>query len=177
MADDPQLTTRLGGGKGRDPLRIVLDTHLKTPRRARILTQSSKAKTCLAVGMDVPDDRIRQYESGGITVLKCPLTDGRVDLGALLDRLGNRSVTSLLVEGGATVIGSMLRQCLVDKFYLFKAPKILGGGNGVPMAAGPGPQQMDGCLALKDMSVRRFGKDILVIGYPVDRSDTRDASS
>jgi diaminohydroxyphosphoribosylaminopyrimidine deaminase/5-amino-6-(5-phosphoribosylamino)uracil reductase len=80
--------------------------------------------------------------------------------------LGDMSVTSLLVEGGASLVGSLIREKLVDKFYIFKAPKILGGGDGVPMAAGPGPQTMDRSLMLKGIRIRRFGEDILIEGYP-----------
>ena len=125
LADDPQLTCRLKGGKGKDPLRIVVDTHLRTPENARILTQDSSAGT-------------------------------------------------ILVEGGAGIIGSLLRGKLVDKFYIFKAPKILGGGDGKPMADGPGPRMMNRSLILKKLRVKRFHDDILVIGYPdYDRDDKR----
>jgi diaminohydroxyphosphoribosylaminopyrimidine deaminase/5-amino-6-(5-phosphoribosylamino)uracil reductase len=54
----------------------------------------------------------------------------------------------------------------VDKFYLFKAPRLLGGGDGIPMASGPGPRMMKECVFLKDIRVKRFGDDILVVGYP-----------
>jgi len=99
-------------------------------------------------------------------VITCPLKSGRIDLVALMGILGKRFVTSLLVEGGAAIIGSMLREKLVDKFFIFKAPKILGGEDGIPMAAGRGPDKMDQCLDLKDLEVRRFGEDILVTAYP-----------
>jgi diaminohydroxyphosphoribosylaminopyrimidine deaminase/5-amino-6-(5-phosphoribosylamino)uracil reductase len=76
------------------------------------------------------------------------------------------SVMNLLVEGGAAVIGSMLGERLIDKFCIFKAPKILGGDDGTPMAAGPGPTRMDRCCRLKDIQIRRFGEDVLLTGYP-----------
>jgi diaminohydroxyphosphoribosylaminopyrimidine deaminase/5-amino-6-(5-phosphoribosylamino)uracil reductase len=83
-----------------------------------------------------------------------------------MDILAEKSVTSILLEGGSSVTGSMLRQRLIDKYYIFEAPKILGGGDGIPMVAGAGPKKMDQSLILKDIQVRRFGEDILVIGYP-----------
>ena len=83
-----------------------------------------------------------------------------------MDRLGELPVTSVLLEGGATLMGAMIRERLIDKFYLFKAPKIRGGGDGIPMAGGPGPKTMDACLHLRDIRVRRFGQDILIRGYP-----------
>jgi len=84
----------------------------------------------------------------------------------LMRRLGEMSVMSVLVEGGAAITGSLLREKLIDKFYIFKAPKLLGGDDGIPMAAGPGPQRMEDSLLLKEIRVRRFGDDTLIIGYP-----------
>ncbi len=83
-----------------------------------------------------------------------------------MDILGDMEMSSVLVEGGSTLMGSMIREKLVDKFYIFKAPKILGGDDGIPMASGPGPLEINGCLRLKDIKVRRFGDDLLVRGYP-----------
>ncbi len=83
-----------------------------------------------------------------------------------MDILGNMGITSLLVEGGGSVIGSLIRERLVDKFYVFKAPKILGGDDGMAMAAGQGPKRMDQCLALRDLKTRKYGDDMLFIGYP-----------
>ena len=105
-------------------------------------------------------------EAEGVSLLHCRVKEGRVDLSDLMQRLAEMSVTSLMVEGGASVVGSLIRERLVNKFYVFKAPKILGGDDGFPMAAGPGPETMDQCLGLKDIKVRRFGEDVLVVGYP-----------
>jgi diaminohydroxyphosphoribosylaminopyrimidine deaminase/5-amino-6-(5-phosphoribosylamino)uracil reductase len=97
----------------------------------------------------------------------CPEKEGRIDLRALMDMLGKRSIGSLLVEGGATLMGAMIRERLVDKFCIFKAPKILGGSDGRPMALGKGPIRMDQSIVLKDIRIRRFGEDVLITGYPV----------
>ena len=83
-----------------------------------------------------------------------------------MDILAEKSVISILVEGGSSLTGSMLRERLIDKYYVFEAPKILGGGDGIPMVAGDGPKKMDQCLVLKNVQVRRFGEDILIVGYP-----------
>jgi diaminohydroxyphosphoribosylaminopyrimidine deaminase/5-amino-6-(5-phosphoribosylamino)uracil reductase len=106
------------------------------------------------------------YNGKGVSTLTCPIKAGRIDLTALMGILGDMYVTSLLVEGGASIVGSLIREKLVDKFYIFKAPKILGGDDGVPMAAGPGPKTMDRSLMLKDLRIRRFEEDILIEGYP-----------
>jgi diaminohydroxyphosphoribosylaminopyrimidine deaminase/5-amino-6-(5-phosphoribosylamino)uracil reductase len=83
-----------------------------------------------------------------------------------MDSLGKRSITSVLLEGGATLMGAMIREKLVDKFCILKAAKILGGGDGQPMALGKGPTRMDQSIPLKDMGIRRFGDDLLITGYP-----------
>jgi len=166
LADDPFLTTCLKRGRGKDPLRVVVDTHLRVPINANIINHDSYAKTLIVVGPDVTNKDRKLFQKKGILILVCPIRDGRIELRALMKLLADMSVTSLLVEGGASIIGSMLRERLIDKFYIFKANKIFGGDNGVPMAAGPGPDEMDQCLNLKDIQVKRFGNDILIVGYP-----------
>lgn len=166
LADDPSLTTRLGRGKGRDPARIIVDTRLRVPDNARVMTHDSAAPTILAVGEGADAERIEILKKNGIIPLICPVKRGRIDLAALLAELGRMSMTSIMVEGGGILMGSMIREGLVDKFYLFLAPKLLGGDDGIPMASGPGSERMDQCLNLKDVRVRRFGNDILVRGYP-----------
>ncbi|MDZ7700026.1 MAG: bifunctional diaminohydroxyphosphoribosylaminopyrimidine deaminase/5-amino-6-(5-phosphoribosylamino)uracil reductase RibD [Deltaproteobacteria bacterium] len=168
LADNPSLTTRLKRGQGRDPLRIVVDTHLRTPKNATIVTQTSAADTVLVTGEDNGNQRsLWATEEEGISILACPTENGRIDLNELMKRLGAMSVTHLLVEGGASLMGSLLRAHLIDKFYIFKAPKLLGGADGIPMASGPGSRRMDECLTLERIRTRRFGDDILIRGYPV----------
>ena len=166
LADDPMLTTRLKRGVGKDPVRIIVDTGLRIPNEAKVLNVDSPARTLIAVGADVPPQRLRRVEREAVTHLACPTKEGWIDLPALMDILGGMDITSILVEGGSTLIGSMIREGLIDKFYIFKAPKILGGNDGIPMASGPGPQKMNGSLRLRDIKVRRFGDDILVRAYP-----------
>jgi len=170
LADDPSLTARLGSRKGKDPLRIVVDTHLRIPLTARVLNLDSPSATLVAVGDDVPSARLDSLQKEGVSAIPCPKKGGRIDLAALMGLLGEMSLVSLLVEGGSTLMGTLIRERLIDKFYFFLAPKILGGGDGVPVASGPGPRRIDGCLGLREIETRRFGDDLLVIGYPDDRS-------
>ncbi|MGD9073725.1 MAG: bifunctional diaminohydroxyphosphoribosylaminopyrimidine deaminase/5-amino-6-(5-phosphoribosylamino)uracil reductase RibD [Desulfobacteraceae bacterium] len=166
LADDPMLTTRLKRGAGRDPVRIIVDTNLRIANEAKVLKNDSSALTILAVGDHVPPQRLRRVERNGVMNLTCPTNEGGIDLTALMGILGGMDITSLLVEGGSAIMGSMIRQRLIDKFYIFKAPKIMGGNDGISMASGPGPQKMNGCLKLRDIKVWRFGDDILIRGYP-----------
>jgi diaminohydroxyphosphoribosylaminopyrimidine deaminase/5-amino-6-(5-phosphoribosylamino)uracil reductase len=167
LTDDPLLTTRLKGGRGKDPVRIIVDTHLRIPDEAKVLNSDSSSMTFIVVGPDVPPERLRRMEKNRVSSLTCPTKNGGVDLAALMDILGGMNIASLLVEGGSAIMGSMIRERLIDKFYIFKAAKILGGNNGIPMALGSGPKKMDGCLRLKDIKVRRFGDDILIRGYAI----------
>ena len=165
-ADDPLLNTRLRKGRGRDPVRIIVDTNLRIPENARVLAHAEGSETLIAVSEDVPSGRLKRFEKKGVSFLVCPKKEGRIDLRALMDRLGKRSITSLLIEGGATLMGAMIRERLVDKFCIFKAPKILGGNDGRPMALGQGPSRMDQSISLKDIQIRRIGDDFLITGYP-----------
>jgi diaminohydroxyphosphoribosylaminopyrimidine deaminase/5-amino-6-(5-phosphoribosylamino)uracil reductase len=165
-ADDPLLNTRLTKGRGRDPVRVVVDTHLSIPVNARVLGPPGESETLIAVSKNVANRRLKKLDGKGITFLRCPEKEGRIDLRALMDILGKRSIGSLLLEGGATLLGAMIRERLVDKFCIFKAPKIFGGSDGRPMALGKGPIRMDQSIVLKDIRIRRFGEDVLIVGYP-----------
>ena len=169
LSDDPALTSRPKRGPRKDPMRIVVDTRLRIPPYAKVLNLDSPAKTLIVVGADVPEESLDRVRKERVSSIRCPLKDGGIDLRALLGILGNMSVTSVLVEGGARLLGSLLRQGLADKFFIFKAPKILGGDDGVPMASGPGAKRMDQCLTLTDVQARRFGEDVLITGYPRQR--------
>jgi len=166
IGDDPLLTTRLKNRKGKDPVRIVVDTHLRIPHDARVLNSNSPSMTLIAVGNDLPPERSKGIRNKRVSTLVCPKKNNRIDLGALMNILGEMSITSLLVEGGSALMGSMIHERLIDKFYIFMAPKILGGNDGYPMASGPGSKRMDACLGLKDLRVKRLGEDILLEGYP-----------
>jgi diaminohydroxyphosphoribosylaminopyrimidine deaminase/5-amino-6-(5-phosphoribosylamino)uracil reductase len=166
MADDPLLNTRLRKGRGRDPVRIIVDTNLRTPVNARVLGHAKGSETLIAVSEDVPSRRLKRLERTGVSFLMCPRKEGRIDLRALMDMLGKRSITSVLLEGGATLMGAMIRERLVDKVCIFKAPKILGASDGRPMALGQGPSRMDQSIPLKDIRIRRFGEDLMITGYP-----------
>jgi diaminohydroxyphosphoribosylaminopyrimidine deaminase / 5-amino-6-(5-phosphoribosylamino)uracil reductase len=161
-ADDPELTCRIHGG--RDPVRVVVDSRLDISPAARLLHLDSPAPTLVASfhGHGPKADAIRAC---GAEILACRERDGRVDLSDLLAQLGNRGVQSVLLEGGSKLAGDALRLGLIDKYVLFLAPKLLGG-EGPGLFAGPGAERMADALRLRDLSVRRFGSDILVTGYP-----------
>lgn len=167
LADDPLLTVRLGRRGDRNPLRVILDTHGRIPLSSKIVGSAKDVPTLLVVGEGFVGEVRRPLEEAGLEILDCPSGEGGLDPGALLRSLGQKGMMTLLIEGGAGVVGSFLRQGFVDKFMLFLAPKLLGGDDGTPMARGPGPRIMDDCLSLQGVLVRRYGVDLLVEGYPV----------
>jgi len=167
--DDPSLTTRLtnslGGLKGLDPVRIVLDTNLKIFEEAKLLRLDSDSDTIIITGPSVSEDKKVRIEQQGAKVIELPVKDGLIDLDILMDRLGALGITSLLIEGGGRVIASALSAGIVEKIFFFFAPKILGGDDGVPVCKGRGADLMENCIPVKDINVRRFGNDVMIQGY------------
>ena len=163
--DDPSLTTRIEDEAGVDPTRIILDTHLTTPPTAKLLHQVSDAPTWIVCGSDADAGRRSALEDTGARVITSGVADGRIDLPALMQQLGDLQIGSLLIEGGGTVVGSALAAGIVDKLCLFYAPKLLGGDDGIPMCRGTGPDRMRDALAVHDLEVLRFDADVLMQGY------------
>jgi len=133
LADDPQLTVR-DESTARQPTRVVIDGAARTPLSARVLDDA--APTLVAVGGDADPDRVKALRSSGAEVVELPRRDGRLDLGALLAELFERDGLLLLLEGGATLAGSFVRDRLVDRVVGYYAPALLGAGPPVLGAAG-----------------------------------------
>ncbi len=167
--DDPSLTTRLTNRienfKGLDPTRVILDTHLRISEKAKLLQLDSDSDTIIVTGHSVSGDKKTGIENLGARIIESPLKDGLIDLDRLMDRLGAFGITSLLIEGGSSVIASSLSSGIVDKINFFFAPKILGGDDGMPICKGAGAASMSSCIPVKDINVQRFGDDVMIEGY------------
>lgn len=174
--DDPRLTVRLA--EGEDPLRVVVDSGLRTPLDAAVLAGEAAGGTVLAVTDRAPENRCRDARRLGATVLHLKGDDGgRVDLSALLEELARRGVGSVMVEGGAEIITGLLARRLVDRLVVCIAPKILGSG--IEAVGDLGVRDLDLALELADVSVTRCGVDFLLDGrvlYPEDR-DSEDCGA
>jgi len=164
-ADNPSLTARINGVRTKDPIRIVLDTHLSIQENANVLTRDSTAKTIIVTGPDVSKAKKVLLENRGVQILEVGLKEHRLDLNELMIKLGQMSILSLLIEGGSRVAGSALKAGIVNKALFFLAPKFLGGSDGIPMFEGKGPLLMKNAFKLKDLIVTQFDNDILVKGY------------
>jgi diaminohydroxyphosphoribosylaminopyrimidine deaminase/5-amino-6-(5-phosphoribosylamino)uracil reductase len=165
LSDDPQLTTRLPRGRGRDPVRVVLDSRLRLPLEARLLHLDSPSPTWVATTREAPKEKIRAIKDLGAEVLVFPPKSGRVPLKPLLELLGRQQVQSLLVEGGAEVLGGFFDQRLVNQFYFFLAPKILGGRKAPGVLGGEGIIHLHDALQARVLTMRRIEQDILLTGY------------
>jgi diaminohydroxyphosphoribosylaminopyrimidine deaminase/5-amino-6-(5-phosphoribosylamino)uracil reductase len=164
-ADNPSLTTRLEGVRAKDPLRIILDTKLAIDTNAKVFQLESEASTILITGDSVSAEKKKRIEQKGAKVISVALKDERIDLNALMGRLGAMGVTSLLIEGGSRVIASAMSAGVVDKINFFFAPKISGGDDGIPICKGPGPDLIGDCIRLDNITTRQFNNDVMIEGY------------
>lgn len=161
LADNPQLTTRLDQG-GRDPLRVVVDSHLRIPLESRILTQPSAARTLVATTTLAPAAKLVALEKLNAEVLVLPVVEGRVSLCALWQELGRRSVQHLLLEGGRTLASAALHARLINSIQVYIAPKLLGGEGLSGLFAGEGSSLMDDAIPLENLRVESVGADLLL---------------
>ncbi len=164
--DDPRLTVRLAAGA--DPLRVVVDSSLRTPPTSAVVAGTAAAGTLFAVAERALDERCAAFTALGATVLRLPPdNEGRVDLVALLAELHARGVGSVMVEGGARLITSLLRAHAVDRLVVCIAPKILGLG--IEAVGDLGIRDLGRALVLENVQVTRYGADHVLDGrvsYP-----------
>ncbi|GAB4335302.1 MAG: bifunctional diaminohydroxyphosphoribosylaminopyrimidine deaminase/5-amino-6-(5-phosphoribosylamino)uracil reductase RibD [Desulfobulbaceae bacterium] len=164
IIDDPSLTTRLDDREGRDPLRVILDTRLRLSPDAAMLRLESPAQTWIYCGTDADPGREKALTEAGARVHRVETgTDGRLDPAAVLAHLGTNDITSVLVEGGARVHGSLLAAGLVDEVYLFMAPRFIGEA-GTPLLAGFSAGSPEACPELHEVESRSLGGDLLIHG-------------
>ncbi|MGZ4870691.1 MAG: bifunctional diaminohydroxyphosphoribosylaminopyrimidine deaminase/5-amino-6-(5-phosphoribosylamino)uracil reductase RibD [Candidatus Angelobacter sp.] len=165
IADDPLLTDRTGLPRRRPLLRVVLDSRLRCPMESRLVKTAQD--DVLIFCSFAEEKKRRQLEEHGIRVEQVPLgsSDGRPDLAKIVARLGELEITSLLIEGGALVNWTALATGVVDKVFLYYAPKILAGGGSVPFAGGEGFRRLSEAAQVKDIVLHRFGEDFAVEGY------------
>ena len=165
IADDPLLTDRSGHPRRRPLLRLVLDSHLRLPHESRVV---KTAKDDVVVLCSFAEERKKQaLLARGIRVQQIApvMPDGRPDMRGIVRRLGELEISSLLIEGGALVNGAALAAGVVDKVFLYYAPKILAGTGSVPFAAGAGFGKISEAAHIKSLRLHRFGEDFAVEGY------------
>lgn len=155
LMDDPHLTTRSTGSVTKQPIRVVLDSRGRMPPMARVLDGSAKTIVFTAKGNGRKWPNAETVEAG----------EGRVDLRLALRELQARGVNTLLVEGGATVIGAFLRASLVNDLYTYLAPVVVGGG-APSLVEGPGAEKKEHVLKLKMADVTPAGEGVVIHYVP-----------
>jgi diaminohydroxyphosphoribosylaminopyrimidine deaminase/5-amino-6-(5-phosphoribosylamino)uracil reductase len=168
LKDNPLLNVRLSRrGPKRQPLRIVVDSRLRIPLGSQLVQTAAQYPTLMATTGAGSPSKIRRLEKKGVEVWVLPKTvRGKVNLGVLLKRLGGRGVVSVLLEGGAQLNASAVREGMVDRFLFFLAPKIAGGVKAPGVIGGEGVRFMREAMPLELVRVRRIGPDLLVEAKP-----------
>jgi len=168
LADDPLLTDRTGLPRRRPLLRVILDSRLRLPTESRLVQHVNADVLVLCSILDI--DRKRALENRGVRVeqVAAARPDGRPDFRTVARHLGEQQITSLLIEGGATVNWDALAAGVVDKIFFYYAPKILAGSGSVPFAVGEGFRRMSDAAHVKAIAIHRFGEDFAVEGYLKD---------
>lgn len=164
IADNPQLTTRLAHGK--NPLRVILDTHLRTPIDAKVVIDG-QASTWIFVNKAVSQERIAMYESfEQVSIIV--LDSKEIEIKRVLEHLGRNDITSVFVEGGASIHGAFLDAGYLNQFIGYIAPKCIGGTLAKTAVGGVGVRSIAEAYSLEILSVEMIGEDIKIIAKKGD---------
>jgi diaminohydroxyphosphoribosylaminopyrimidine deaminase/5-amino-6-(5-phosphoribosylamino)uracil reductase len=164
-ADDPSLTTRLPAGSGSDPVRVIIDPLLRLPRSAKVLNRGAGAGVVVVTGRHAPPERAERLRVAGAELLVVEGAGKRIDMRRLMEILGRRGMTSVMIEGGSEVAASAFEAGVVDKVVYFIAPKIIGGRDAPTAVGGEGITWLRDAIRLRDMRVSPLEGDFMVEGY------------
>ena len=162
ITDDPELTTRLEGTEGRNPIRIVVDSKGRIPISAKMLKNGIENPVIIATTHNFPKPKRIYLEAAGHKVLTLPERDGKVDLSKLMSELGGMGIDGILLEGGGTLNESALKNGIVDEIQFIIAPLLIGGRDAITPVEGAGFNTIDEGIKLQQMTTRQLGNDILV---------------
>ena len=159
LADNPMLNCRMQGGI--DPVRIVCDTHLRIPMDCQIVQTADTIETILATSTN-EKEKIDQLIKKGVQILQIPEKDGCIDLNLLMQTLGEKGIDSILLEGGGRLNDSFLREKLIQKAYVYLAPKIFGGEDAKTPVEGIGVSLPEQSANFKLQQIQQIEEDILL---------------
>ncbi|MBN2245765.1 MAG: bifunctional diaminohydroxyphosphoribosylaminopyrimidine deaminase/5-amino-6-(5-phosphoribosylamino)uracil reductase RibD [Candidatus Aminicenantes bacterium] len=165
LKDDPRLTVRHPNWEGKAITRIVLDSHLRFPLQAKLLSTLSEGKILIFTLNEAKSAKADALRKQGAEIIPIPSDTGRIELETVLKQLGERGISSLLVEGGSALQTSFLDNKLVDKVILTISPKLIGGQDAAVFYHGQGADFIKDAHELKNISVFQIGDDILIEGY------------
>jgi diaminohydroxyphosphoribosylaminopyrimidine deaminase/5-amino-6-(5-phosphoribosylamino)uracil reductase len=175
LADNPRLTDRTGLPRRRPLLRAVLDTWLRLSPDSLLVRSRSEGDILVFCCEQRNTTRQRQLEGCGMEVVPCSTLEGKVDLPMVLQELGRRDITSVVIEAGPTLNFEALRSGCVDKLLCFVAPRILGGLSPLPLVGGEGFVRLDRSLGLHFAAIEKIGDDLLVEAYVGGSTDSSQA--
>ncbi|ARZ64219.1 MULTISPECIES: bifunctional diaminohydroxyphosphoribosylaminopyrimidine deaminase/5-amino-6-(5-phosphoribosylamino)uracil reductase RibD [Bacillus cereus group] len=161
IADNPHLTTRIPNG-GQNPIRVILDTHLRTPPSSHVITDSL-APTWIMVGRDVNKEKIASYESENITIFQ--MKTKQIEIQDVLHLLGEKQILSLFVEGGQTVHASFLQTKYFNEIITYISPKLIGGSKAPTLFGGNGFSTLQDALSLEIQEMKQIGDDIKIVAH------------
>lgn len=159
IADDPMLTCRTENG--RNPVRIICDTHLRIPEECNIVKTAKEIPTIIAV-CDAEPKKTERLAGAGCEILTVGEADGHTDLRQLMKIAVERKIDSILIEGGGELNWSALQAGIVSKVQTYIAPKLFGGAAAKSPLSGQGVPSPDKAFMLTDSRVRRLGEDFLI---------------
>lgn len=160
LKDNPKFTSRIK--KGRDPIRVIIDPELKIPLSYYVYNPPPKTISIVNKNK-LSNDKITRILERGVELLN--FSSEKVDLKWLMEELGRREITSLLIEGGASLNSYALWSGIVDKIMVFVAPKIIGGINSYPCVGGSIYKSLPEAFKINKIRVRRIQEDLLIEGY------------
>ena len=163
LKDDPALTARIP--KGRDPIRVIVDSRLRIPLKAKVLTQRSEARTIIATLTNAPKAKVDKVRAAGAEVLSAKSDRGRVDMRDLMRQLGKRDIMSVLIEGGSEINASALKAGIVDKVFAVIAPTLMTGRDSVCSVGGVSPKRLRDAIGISGFTTRCVDRDLIVEGY------------
>lgn len=160
LVDDPMLNCRIE--EGVDPVRVICDSNLRIPLESRIVGTANDIRTIVAYAVGNKDKEAELQEKG-VELLQAGV-NGKVDFALLVSKLGKMGIDSILIEGGGTFHGTVLKSGLVDRIYCYIAPKLIGGKDAKSPVEGSGFSLMKEALEIVDTEIMQLGSDICITG-------------
>lgn len=160
LKDDPRLNAPKKRLK-----KIILDSSLQIPLKAKLFNDTLPGNCFIATTKSADKKKLSLLDKRGVNVIVCPVKNKRVDLKWLMKELARREIAKILIEGGGKVIGSALKDKLVDKMLIFVAPTIMGEQNAISSIDGLKAARLKQAVGLRDVEVRSIGEDFLIEGY------------
>lgn len=159
IRDNPSLSIR---GSSRQPVKIIVDSSLRTPANAKIFSKDSPGGVIIATTKKAPKSKEGLLKGKGADIIRVDYSIERVNLNSLISILSKRGIANILVEGGGELAASLFDNKLVDKIFLFIAPILIGGKDAVTSLEGKGIRKVEEALKLNSIKFKRVGKDFLI---------------